>query len=518
MSLPPFFDRITNAVGPLVGSTEKLADFLTSRTIRIHIPNESADDLVLSAGFLFAVNLAARIYPTISLSAPAILAEVAQKLVLSINPLCDVSASKDYCDAELCFSDERLPSAATITVALSGWTVFVDSRPERKGPSNCLTSLAAAALGIGELFRTVFADFLPTGRRAPAPATFPMLGDSEVNNVAIEHVDIGRVHLVGAGAIGQAFLYALSQLDIEGTLFVIDPENIELSNLQRYVLSFMSDVGVSKCEIANRALHHRSVAVIQSKAVWGESEDSMAAETICTALDSARDRIAVQAGLPRRIYNAWTQPNDLGWSRHERFGEDPCLACLYVPAGAMLSQHQLIASALHQNELRVLAYLTLSLPIDHPLRFDQIPKLPQYPIPPDGARWCEKSILQDIIESLKLDPSVRDTWKGRELSTLYREGICGGAIVSSNFGEIPQDVIVPLAHQSALAGVLLATDLVVAQHPELKKRRSRNVESRLNVLAPLSQITDRPRQRTPGCICSDPVYLTRYRYKWHSST
>ena len=49
------------------------------------------------------------------------------------------------------------------------------------------------------------------------------------------------------------------------------------------------------------------------------------------ALDSPEARIAVQASLPGPLYNAWTHPADVGWSRHERFGEDPCLACLYWP-------------------------------------------------------------------------------------------------------------------------------------------------------------------------------------------
>ena len=47
----------------------------------------------------------------------------------------------------------------------------------------------------------------------------------------------------------------------------------------------------------------------------------------------AMARIGIQAGLPLRIYNAFTGPLDLGWSRHERFGDEPCLACLYWPTG-----------------------------------------------------------------------------------------------------------------------------------------------------------------------------------------
>jgi len=73
--------------------------------------------------------------------------------------------------------------------------------------------------------------------------------------------------------------------------------------------------------------------------------------TVLAALDTPEARIAVQAGLPEHVYNAWTQPADLGWSRHEAFGTQPCLVCLYWPDRRQPSQHELIADALGQADL-----------------------------------------------------------------------------------------------------------------------------------------------------------------------
>src|SRR5258707_194644 len=91
-----------------------------------------------------------------------------------------------------------------------------------------------------------------------------------------------------------------------------------------------------------------------------------------------------------------TQPADVGWSRHESFGEEPCLACLYVPTGRRPSQHELVSRALRQPELRVLAYLTFRVPVDSPLRPEQIPRLPNHPVPQDASTWVSQSILEDI--------------------------------------------------------------------------------------------------------------------------
>ena len=145
---------------------------------------------------------------------------------------------------------------------------------------------------------------------------------------------LNRVHLVGAGAIGQAMVYALSLLPVTGALIVIEPECLSVSNLQRYVLAFDDDVGISKSTLVSRALKQPTLEVICYDPLWGTDPQFMHdLQTVCVGVDTAAARIGIQAGLPRHIYNAWTQPADIGWSRHERFGDDPCLACLYVPSG-----------------------------------------------------------------------------------------------------------------------------------------------------------------------------------------
>jgi len=519
MSLPRFHSRIANALGPLVSSSGELMTRLSGAGVTLEMDERTADLPAHVAGFLLAVNLCSRLYPRLYLRATTSLQQQAAELALRINPACEIETSKS--EGERLFWGGGKPAVGTVTVTAAGWLVLLDYATEKGRPeANPLTTLAAAAFGVSELFRAVFKDFLPSGRTGPRPALLNLITLDKSRDALPElprALDLGTVHLAGVGAVGQALLYALNQIPaLEGCLLAVDPETIALSNLQRYVLTMDSDVGMSKALIAQRTFAGRRLDIVPVETVWGADARSTAGvETVAVALDTAAARICVQAGLPRAIYNGWTQPADLGWSRHESFGEnEPCLACLYVPSGLRPSQYEIIAQALQQPELRVLAYLTQRLPVDVALTPEQMPRLPGYSIPPSASEWLERPILEDIVLELGVDPKAAAEWKGKSIADLYREGICGGALVSERVGDLSQEVTVPLAHQSALAGIMLATQLLVAHVPELRFRRPAAIEGRFDVLSGLPQVFSRPRQRTPSCICGDADYLHRYRQKW----
>ena len=151
------------------------------------------------------------------------------------------------------------------------------------------------------------------------------------------------------------------------------------------------------------------------------------------ALDSAKDRRAAQASLPRRIANAWTQPGDLGVSRHD-FLAGACVNCLYLPDGQSRNEDEIIAESFGVSdrlmEVRVLLQTNEGVP---------------------------KNLLEAIAAARDIPLEKLDPFEGRPLRDLYTEGFCGGAVIPlGQIGTPANDVHVPLAHQSALAGVLLA--------------------------------------------------------------
>ncbi|MFY9579336.1 MAG: ThiF family adenylyltransferase, partial [Gaiellaceae bacterium] len=350
------------------------------------------------------------------------------------------------------------------------------------------------------------------GRRGLRSGAFNLvtLGEPSLDLPVPATVEAGEFRLVGAGAIGQAAAKTLAITGVRGTMVVVDDEKVALSNLQRYVLTRDSDVGTVKVDLLRDRLAKSDLAVVPVEAKW---HAGLVAEQLATlvALDSPEGRIGVQSSLPGPIYNAWTQPADVGWSRHEHFGAEPCLACLYWPQGETPSRHDQIATAFQQHPLRVLAYLVHRLPIGLPLPPGGVPAVPGLEAAPvDLQRWMQTPLVDDIAAAAGIEVTALADWRDRPLADVYQDGICGGALLHLNVGEAPREVLVPLAHQSALAGVMLATQFIVAKVPVLGAARPSATEARFDVLAGLPQLFARPRARTPNCLCGDAVFRAVY--------
>ena len=128
-------------------------------------------------------------------------------------------------------------------------------------------------------------------------------------------------------------------------------------------------------------------------------------------------------------------------------------------------------------------------------------------------RWLATPLIDDIAAEGGADVGDLEIWRDRSLADVYQHGVCGGALLHLNIGDQPGEAMVPLAHQSAFAGIMLATQLLAACNPELSSARPRDNEGRIDLLARPSQVLARPRTRTANCLCSDSVFLDVYRYK-----
>ncbi len=516
MALPRFFSRISDAIGPVASiSRDALERHLTGTTVAIHGPTDAAGDSTASSGALLAASLAARLYPRLLLSGPVGWTDTATQVVMAINPAVEldvsraVSTSADIVTLDWASDPAHDAAGHVVTAAADGWNAHVDPVAPPQSPAHPMAALAAAVLGVGEVFRAVFAEALgPRGRRRRQPGGFNLITLSEPTPavpVGVSTLSLPSAHLVGAGAIGQACVLALTSADIRLALTVVDPQDVQLSNLQRYVLTTDADVEMAKTALAQRAAAGTGVTVIAVPTVWGaDARSGPGSDVVLTALDSAADRIAVAAGLPTQVFNAWTQPADIGWSRHERFGVDPCLACLYYPDRPRPSEHELIAVALRQPPLRVLSYLVTRTAVGNPLPL--VATTPDLPAPPDAGEWIRRPLLTDLIDAGFLDGPQAPSWAGKQIGDLYRDGICAGGLMRLPGSAEAEPALVPLAHQSALAGIMLATTLVASHDETLRPYRSHAIEARLDLLRGLPQTLTRPRARTQGCLCSDPLY------------
>lgn len=506
MALAPFFDKAALAAATVLGGFDRDA---FAATLNAHVVGVAFDEAGATAQegrttLQLAVNLLARLYPRLAIQGQGALAtafaEELEELARAINP--DVEIDRpEVATAWLVVGAPAIESQApVIYVGSDGWIVRVSSRgPVGSADSaNPFAAAAAACFGAANVFRMIFGAALPAGALDDAFAMSVLDLDptaAEPLNPPLEPVDLGTAHLVGAGAIGNAVVWTLCRFQsLSGVLHVVDGEAVDATNPQRYVLATPADVGAVKVDVAAReAARLGSALDIQPHPDrWGHYLAGLPTPwtltRVAVALDSAEDRIAVQAALPRRIVNAWTQAGDLGVSRHEFLGEAACLACLYLRDGPGKNEDQLVAEA-------------IGLP-------EQLAAVRQllYTGAPVGTEGIDR-----IAAALGVAPEALMPYADRGLREFYSEAICGGVVLRlQGGGDRRGGTEVPMVFQSALAGVLLAAALLgdAAGLPG-----PAGAKAVIDLLRPLKEYLTVPVAKPVSgrCICQDPDYQVAYR-------
>jgi hypothetical protein len=502
-------DRTAQAIRQLLEiEPEALNRHLEGLEVGFRLPPGHPLKSPVYVGAELAVNLLCRTYPRIALDVDEFeyLADVAQ----GINPNAEVRRGVAG-GPHFSFGDIQPSKGSVGQFAGEGWNVMVN-QPGASPKFNVFAASVAACLGVAAIFRMVFEGNLEINSGSADTGVWSLLTQesslASSDGFGVDRIDqTGRnsldAVLVGAGAIGEACTWILGRSGIQGRLKVVDHERVDKGNLQRYVLASPKEVGARKTTLVARALPEMEVEEVPRR--FDEASEVIgSAELVLSALDTASDRVSVQALLPHHLVNAWTQRSDLGVSVHRDFGTDPCLACLYWPRGMRPSLHEQMASIFGIHETRALAYLVTQVPVGQPLPLERLLSLPpRLERPPAIQDWTTSSLLDEWIEGDYVAEADAKIWEGRTLDSFYREAICGSAAVRFN-SQLQEDEI-PLPHQSALAGVLLA----VAALEDVKWK-----EIRFDVLRPLPKSFQVPRQGTPGCICSDLVYRRRFAQKW----
>jgi hypothetical protein len=113
---------------------------------------------------------------------------------------------------------------------------------------------------------------------------------------------------------------------------------------------------------------------------------------------------------------------------------------------------------------------------------------------------------------LQIERNLLLPFEAQPIRTLYVDGLCGGAILSPRSSADNRDMQVPLAHQSAMAGILLAAALLKRTlAPDTGTR-----VTRVNLMHDLGSDLTQPAQKSPTgrCICQDDDYISAYKAKY----
>jgi hypothetical protein len=490
MALAPFFERVYGALGGhLAISRESLTLALAKVTVGIRFgPNPSRNDIWIAE---LSTNLLARLYPRIAISGPDEQHVFAlKKLAKEINP--HVGLVKSAPDATtICIGSATADGA--IFPNASGWVARVNHTPsQRVGPPNPYAAGAAAAMACAELFRRIF---LKSEAERDVSVSLLNFDESTGDNLELKDADVRNVLFVGVGAVGNAALWALSRdTQIRGRLWLVDGEEVTLSNLQRYVLTTFADVDRSKVLLGQEALSGCNLSVepiYSTLEQFVEAQGAIDIPVTVVSVDNVDARRSAQALLPRLVINGWTGDQALGASWHIFSRDAACLACLYHPHGQGSSAIEQAAKALGLPHDR-----TALLWVTHqPLSSDDI---------------------KVVAKSLGVKESVLKPWRTKSIGDIYTDVVCGAVPLDvTGVGKVET---VPLTHQSALAGILMAVELLKRTQPELEAlAQPEPLISWDDVLRPPPPIWGKPRAREKGCICGDPDYQKVYAQKWGPS-
>lgn len=441
------------------------------------------------------VRLLARLYPLLELRVEVSdEAERLAALARAINPRIEITTNASV-GISIGIGAPKFDT--TYFAGSSGWDAFVSSRePVGTGSSlNPFGAGVAACLSAANLFnRVLIPDWEQRITEELRFSTFHRDRKPTPEDVPNGSWDLtGDAVLVGLGAVGNGAVWALSLSPLNGVLHIVDPEVVELSNLQRYVLGERSDEGRTKVELAKSHLRGL-VKPIPHQKEWAEFVQAAGYNWphVLVALDTAADRRSVQAALPKWIANSWTQPGDLGLSVHGRFdGGGACLSCLYLPDRQVPNEDEVIAQALgvlgSVAEIRTLLHT---------------------------GKGVSRQLLEAVAAGLNLPVDDVLVYEGRPVRDLYVEGVCGGGLISlGSIGTPRQELHVPLAHQSALAGVLLAAALV---RRSVSDDEEGTLITRTNILERVSEYLTQPALKVGNglCICEDCDYLTVFKAKY----
>lgn len=506
MARPDYFERALQAARHVLGNLDQEA-FL--RKVDGHKLGIAFDSCVAksegSATVDLLVRLTARFYPEIAVVAldNNSKANVRQIVALAkqINPNISIKTKLDDVQDVLVVGTTKIPAVEgrkVLYVGSNGWIASIsESKPVGSGiTGNPLGAGAAACIAAANVFRSLF-----TQAPRDSYVSLSLLdldpAAEQPGNPSVEGLNFGQVFLVGAGAIGNGFLWALSRSVVTGQLAVVDHDKVDLGNMQRYVLSVRSDEGRRKTEIAQDIFqNHHGILICPVPHRWedlmdGLHDDQWKFERVVVALDSPEDRISVQASLPRWIVNGWTQGGEVGVSRHDFLGDQACMACLYVPRQEVPHEDQLIAEALgfpsHQ----------------HRMVREMI----------ETGQGLDVAILNQISIAKNVAPEKLLPFVGQSIRSLYTKAVCSGAVFELANGPTVAQAEVPMPFQSALAGILQAASLFAHASQLLQTPTVTQID--LMRPFPNSRLFSRQERKAVGwCFCDDPIYRDVYREKY----
>jgi molybdopterin/thiamine biosynthesis adenylyltransferase len=266
------------------------------------------------------------------------------------------------CAVEIVVGDATAgPAAARVAALGSGWSAFAghpDFAPHAIPTGrNALGPHFAACLAAGEVFKRLRG--LRPGKGRYIDALFLSLWDFEARPTWAELPEgewpvpfaVPPFYLIGSGAVGQAAAAGLTASgEVRGHATMIDREEIDGDNLNRYPLASQDDIGEPKSELTAERLRGGGLEAYAYRGHWpdycydrsrpGQSEDVEKLEAaysyplVLSCVDRNRARHAIQNFWPEYVIGGSTLGLGLEVTAYDMRSPYECLMCFNKPEPA----------------------------------------------------------------------------------------------------------------------------------------------------------------------------------------
>lgn len=414
------------------------------------------------------------------------------KIILG-NGDCDPSTT-------LVFGREPVSVKNPLYVGSEGWSCYLSREnpcPWMAEEYNALSSMFAGSLSMGEIFK----DLIPeTPSKKINTLEYDLITHGITRQPVLqpkipEIIHLDDLLLVGCGAIGQAFCFALRAASrLSGRIVLVDNDILEKSNEQRYVCTFEEHRGQPKAaflagflKMGNPALSSTHIPMKYEDYAYALS-CSPAREEVVSAVDNVWTRLNIQAGMPKTLWNGWTDVDTgtlrYGIGKHSILGKYACMGCSYYPSGKPPSQMDLNAwlTGFTKKEIEQ--------------------KLQQNAI-------CTLQDIQSISSKSGIPIQLLAPNVGKPFQDLLH-GVCGVFTLRP----LGHDVVAPTPHVPALCGILLATQVILERLELPSNSVTVNSSADFDALGIPARNCIINMQKNSECFCRDPIYQNAYKEKW----
>jgi molybdopterin/thiamine biosynthesis adenylyltransferase len=340
-----FYDRRDHRTDLVVASPAYRA-----ASIRITL-SPHATSFADQVAFLTAVNLTARWCRRISLSAPAVALDSRLGTAFGLSGMSAVKAAAALAHAADPFARVGVDLVPEPTIHLvigtdaprgtypilgRGWLAMAGDAVRGDGDTeNPLGAVLAACVGVAYLFRTAVG--IPRPARVRLSLWNLRGGEAAGQGPRLPQASLGRVLVVGCGAVGSAILYLIPLAGLGGVFELVDHDRVQISNLSTAPIFFADNVGDDKVEIAVEYLKRNRVAAV-THASW--FDEAVAAgrilverpDLIIPAANERNVRRQIQhQAPPLQVYGTTGKNWDAFVGRHIPLKED-CLTCRFPQA------------------------------------------------------------------------------------------------------------------------------------------------------------------------------------------